>query len=316
MKTLLYIIAAVLMVSCDKQTGEMRQGTVKVNVCFEVEGSKSADPASEEAVSNVNLLVYGTGGVLEDHIYIDRRNYTGTVSLNLLEGAKYDIAACLNFGYKIKAPGMRSGLEELEYYIVYPDDYKEGLPMAALEEGFRAASDQKQLSLKAVRLMSKVALSIDRSALSPGVSFTIEEVRLKNCPRKVSPFAQGAAAGAGDVLTEAFLKKNAAVTALNTVNSQGMSGEVNLYMMENLGGRREDATPSQSPYIELHINYNSPTLFAYAGDGLIYRFYIGGGTDNLNVRRNNSYRFTVCPRGSGLETDNSWSVDKSNLGSY
>lgn len=304
------------MLSCNKAAPERHRETVKVSISFDTAWSKSADPADDKAVSNINILVYGAGGVLEDHIYIDRRNYTGTVSLDLLEGAKYDIAACLNFGYKINAPGKRSSLEELEYYLVYPDDYKEGLPMVALEDGFRASSAQKQLSLKAVRLMSKVALSIDRSALGSGVSFTIEEALLRNCPRKIKPFGQGDAAGPGDVLTEPFLKKNAGVTALNTIDAQGMSGEVNLYMLENLGGARENSSPGQSPYIELHINYNSPSLFSYAGDGLIYRFYIGEAPDNLNVRRNNGYRFIVCPRGNGLETDNSWSVDISNLGRY
>ena len=68
-------------------------------------------------------------------------------------------------------------------------------------------------------------------------------------------------------------------------------------------------------YIEIRADYVSDTYYTLPGDELIYRFYLGDGPVNFDVRRNTHYHITVTPENSGLN-ENSWRVDQSGLSSY
>ena len=112
---------------------------------------------------------------------------------------------------------------------------------------------------------------------------------------------------------------------MNLDYGNGASGEVSLYMLENMQGEfpgnpgsdSEKVLPDNHPgakvcsYVELGVEYES-TWRNTSGGLLKYRFYLGESFRDADIRRNCHYHITVTPRGSGI-SENSWRVDKSAL---
>jgi hypothetical protein len=104
-----------------------------------------------------------------------------------------------------------------------------------------------------------------------------------------------------------------------------ISGEVSLYMLENMQGElvptigsdSEKVFPPDDPrngicsFIELEMEYMSESKYS-STKNLIYRFYLGDSRNNLDVERNCHYKITVRPEDDGLG-DDGWRVDKSGL---
>ena len=316
MKKIFSLIIAAALVSCEESLQPGNGTTCTVLLSFEAPESKSADPPDESKISDVNLFVFNSqSGSLEEHLYIDTRNFTGEpLEIALLNGVRYDIAACFNFGYRLPRCGGRKDLASMRYYMVYPDEYRIGMPMSALEEGF-LAGENASLILKAVRLMAKISIRMDRRDLDEGVVMNVAEVVVGGCPKSVTPFSDSKPLDRTDVFAQGFTKNGLAVDNLNKAGPEnGRSQEVDLYMLESLNGdlpsEMSDPTKAYAPYpyIEMRIDYYSPPTEG-TGLWLMYRFCIGEEEGNADIKRNTRYRYTVCPHGTGLDLNPSWRVE-------
>ena len=280
---------------------------------------KSIDP-EEDMISDMNLLVFDEYGRLEENIWVvaDGKRQC---DLTLTTGKPYRFVACINFGYKVEVADSHE-LDNLRYHIAYPDEYKDGIPMYA-DTGYIIVRNGQEVFMKLIRLMSKISIRINRNYLSEGVEMSITGIRIGNCPRYITVFSESHVKGSDDCFPLGFSKTGEQCSALNRIESYGLSYPISLYMLENIQGKFSD-TPLQEDsdkvfdpydprkeicsYIELDIDYISPDKASTNGQ-LKYRFYLGENRNDLSVERNCHYRITVCPEDDGL-SDDGWRVDK------
>lgn len=263
---------------------------------------------NESLISDVSLMFFDDCGGLVGSMFIKDSD---RCTVRLLRNKEYDIYACANFGYDVKVDDV-SLLEQVTYHMSYPDEYREGLPMSGELTGVIAGHDS-MLVIPMQRLMAKIELKIDRSLLSEEVKMNVTGVVLKNCPKRVKVFSESHTESPHDCFTSGFKLNEYETSPLNTTVDKGLSREVYLYMLENMKGEMpsEITEDMACSYLEIHIEYISPDKISNKGP-LIYRLYLGGSPDDINIQRNCLYRITVRPRDDGLNKDG-WSVDVSGL---
>lgn len=288
--------------------------------------TRSEDP-DENIITDINIFIFNAGGILEENIYADISDFSRTEEgyaheTCLLRDTGYSIYVCANTGYKIDA-GNLDELKSFRYYLVYPDDYRTGIPMSGWAENI-TVPDDGIIRIPLERLMSKISLSIDRSELSDNVEFHVRKVEIGGCPKSVTPFRESRAETEDDVFLQGFSKEDDAVAPLNDDVGYGKSGQISVYMLENMHGDLladdigddekvfEDGNPHTEvcSYIEIEADYLSDEAYTLPGESLIYRFYLGESNGNFDVRRNRHYNFCVTPHDDGLG-DDSWRIDKS-----
>lgn len=318
---LLIILLVLSLLGCSEGTGGIFERRT-VQVIFETGKltAKSSDP-DEDKISDINLLVFDTYGRVEEHVFI-KESTENRYELELMMDKDYRFVACVNFGYRIRVEKMED-LENLEFHLAYPDEYRDGIPMYA-DSGFIPSDKIGSVSLKLIRLMSKISIKIDRRRLSDGVEINIAGVRIGNCPKSTVIFSPNKVESADECFTSGFSKTGEECSALNINESKGISHSINLFMLENLQGRfapeplendsekvlaDNDPRKETCSFIEIDIDYISPEKISSNGF-LKYRFYLGGGRDDMNIERNCHYTITICPEDDGLK-GNGWRVDKS-----
>lgn len=281
--------------------------------------TRAMDP-DEEKISDVSILIFDEKGNAEECLWLKNGN-EGTV-VNLVKGKTYDIRACANFGYQVYADHIDE-LEDIIYYMAYPDEYKEGIPMYAAIDKLKLTEDA-EVRLEFIRLMAKISVRMDRRKLSDSVEVLVRGVHIGNCPKSVKVFGRNSVTSPDRVFSSGFYRNEFETEQLNTTQNDGRSGEVTLYMLENMQGEMEPHIDSHSQkvfdaddprreicsYIEMELDYVSDV--SYSIEPLIYRFYLGDDLNNLDVERNCHYRITVCPEDDGLSGDG-WRVDKSGI---
>lgn len=302
MKRLIPTIAVAAMTACSAP------GTAGVvEVALVLSGvTKAAEPPPEDRITDVNLFVYNSRGVLEEHRYL--RKTPPPYPLKLLSGATYSVYACVNLGYDIGALSLRE-LLGTRYSLAYPDEYSEGFPMTGAITDVTPTPGTRILSLPLERMMSQLTLSIDRTALDADVGFAVEEIRIGGCPRSALLFGQSGARSQDDLFALGYCLEGDEAAPLNRQAAEGKSGKVSLYQLENCQG---EALEGLLSFIEIKAHYHSSEYRTKPGEYLIYRFYPGAPADNYSLRRNCRYDITVKPEGSGL-TGDSWRVDISGL---
>ena len=281
----------------------------------------------ELRISDYNLLIFNAFGILEEQVFVPYRELElqeGSVCFEttLLQDVPYTILAAANLGYALPALSLEEALA-YRYHLAYPDEYSQGLPMAACLQGPVGKSGVLDLPLE--RLMARIDINVDRRALDAGVRLVFTEARLGNCPSSVRLFGESRAETADQVFLNGFTKTGSQVQALNTDVELGLSGTVSLYLLENcqgtlLEGVSEDRDklladglyPTVCSYVELKAEYYSESWHTHPGGRLVYRFYLGESLDNFDVRRNVCYPVTVRPEGDGLRED-SWRVDREEM---
>lgn len=274
---------------------------------------KAEDP-DETLVTDVNLFVFNNRGVLEERAFLkggDLLPVEGGVGITrkLLKDTPYDIYVCANLGYPLEL-STKEELARYRFYLTYPDEYSRGIPMSGYVEG--ALSEEGwPITIPLERMMAKISLRIDRTALAPDVRILVRRVTVGGCPRSALLFSESRAETAEEVFATGFTKVYPECDALNKEVTLGMSRECGVYMLENLQGDR--LREPVCSYIEIEAEYFSDIYYSGSGQYLIYRFYIGGRKGNYDIRRNCHYHITVRPEGDGLHGD-SWSVDMENLG--
>ena len=288
--------------------------------------TRSALP-DDRLVSDINLLVYNSEGLLEDRRYYSGRQLSvtdGTVRIgtSLLTGAAYDIFIAANVGYALPVLS-REAVETYRYHLAYPDEYSRGLPMSARLDGF-VSEGAAEIRIPLVRTMARIDLTLDRTKLDSDVTFQVTSVVIGNGPSSVMLFGESKAESAMQVFANGFSLDGRQVQALNMDQSPGVSGTVSLYLPENLQGDllttddesgkvfTEGPYSQVCSYLEIRGSYHSNTWYTRAGEPLVYRFYLGDGPGNFDVSRNTACRVTVHLEGNGL-SEEGWRVDKSRL---
>ena len=339
MKTTDAILAAFMaaaLVSCEKDRpdGEMlccRTGTEIILETGDMVHTRSEDP-QENLVTDINLFIFNDRGQLERRLYkttsqMQESTEGYSVRTELLGEGIDTVYALANAGYAMY-PDTEQEVLDIKYYFTYPDEFRTGIPMSGQIHGCTVHKGQP-LRLQLERTMSRISVSIDRSRLDKDVSFYINSISIGGCPKVVTPFKESSISSEYDTFLKGFSKKDGQVDNLNSDFGWGKSGEVSVYMFENMqGDLLEDAEtdsdkildPSDPKavvcsYIEIRADYVSDTYYTLPGDELVYRFYLGDNPGNFDVRRNTHYHITITPENSGLN-ENSWRVDQSGLSSY
>lgn len=314
------IIALLSVHGCTKQETTMdKEVTIKLS-CEGLE-SKAYDP-DEYLVTDMSLLIFDESGSAEEYLW--STDGSKDFKVRLAVGKQYTVCACANFGYRVHADDL-TGLEDLRYHMAYPDEYRNGMPMFAMEE-VSLTEDDSEITVNLTRLMAKISLQIDRSMLSEDVSMYVRSVKIGNCPRNTTVFTENKVRNEDDCFPVGFTRRGMETDRLNAVSHEGLSEEISLYMLENMQGSidisndsekvfdEDDSRHRTCSYIELEIEYMSDEFYS-TGKGLIYRFYLGEDRNSLNIERNCHYHITVTPEDDGL-SDDGWRVDKSYLNDY
>lgn len=281
--------------------------------------SKAMDP-DEERISDVSIMIFDERGDAEECLWL--QNGQTTTEVSLVVGKRYSFRACANFGYRTYADHIDE-LDETIYYMAYPDEYSQGMPMYAEIDNIRIGEDAS-VELKLQRLMAKISLRMDRRRLSEGVEMNVLGVRIGNCPKSVKVFGKNTVSSHDQCFGIGFSRDDVQTAVLNTIRQDDISGTVTLYMLENMQGDIEGPIDSDAEkvfgeqdhrrdicsYIEMDIEYLSHEK--YSERPLVYRFYLGDSRTNLDVERNCHYMITVCPEDDGLKGDG-WRVDKSGI---
>lgn len=281
--------------------------------------SKAMDP-DEERISDVSIMIFDERGDAEECLWL--QNGQTTTEVSLVVGKRYSFRACANFGYRTYADHIDE-LDETIYYMAYPDEYSQGMPMYAEIDNIRIGEDAS-VELRLQRLMAKISLRMDRRRLSEGVEMNVLGVRIGNCPKSVKVFGKNTVSSHDQCFGMGFSRDDVQTAILNTIRQDDISGTVTLYMLENMQGDIEGSIDSDAEkvfgeqdhrrdicsYIEMDIEYLSHEK--YSERPLVYRFYLGDSRTNLDVERNCHYMITVCPEDDGLKGDG-WRVDKSGI---
>lgn len=316
---------------CTSENQNLNQDEIKIGLSISgTDNTKSKDPGPD-TVEDFNLFVVNSDGIIEEHRYIHGSNIITKngkyfCSVRLLRNLKYSIYTFANIGYPIIGLKTLEELKEYRYYLTYPDEYSHGIPMCGKIEN-KLIKDFNKIEIELERVMAKISIRIDRSGLEKGTVFNVRSVQIGNCPMSVNMLNNSHARNNLDVFNMGFIKSYGDTDELNIDKSPGLSGEVSVYMLENMNGfllpeakkdtdKILDSKPIMAEicsYIELKVEYKSKSFASMPEEYLIYRFYLGAGKNNFDIARNCHYHFTVRPEGSGLNED-SWRVDKSGLG--
>lgn len=314
MKSLIFDLAGLLALLLAVVLSSCRKENTCVSACIEfcVSGTKALVP-DERKISDINLYVTGEGGIEEFHTFF-KAGEGSRLPLKLLGGRNYSFYAYANAGYDCGHLDGRP-IESLAHFLSYPDSYEHGMPMCALIKD-RYVQQDDNIRMSFVQMMSKISISIDRSALDKDVSFMVTSIRIGNCPKSASVWAESAAKSKDDFFSGGFVKSGGEVSGLNYEGTDGRSDEVSVFMLENCHGAMGSATLNTDlcSYIEMEVDYDSLDKYS-TGRGLIYRFYIKEH-DAYRVERGCHYHVTVKPRGRGTLCEDDWRLDKSNLRDY
>lgn len=301
---------------CSTESG---YATIKINF-HEADVSVRSTGPDEDKITDISLMIFDESGNAEDCIWMSDGQKSCTT--DLVVNKKYTFCACANFGHQVYADHIDE-LQEITYHMAYPDEYREGIPMAATKELSITADCVIEIELQ--RLMARIGIRMNRARLDDDVEMNVRSVRIGNCPRYIKPFTNSRIENEDDAFPTGFLLNDTQTADLNYNIAKGLSKEVSLYMFENMQGRadfhmnndsekvfdKDDPRSRICSFIEMEIEYLSDEK-ASGEKGLIYRFYLGEDRNSFDVSRNTYYHITVTPENDGLSED-SWRVDKSGL---
>lgn len=317
-------------VSCNApiEIAQGEQMDVSISICTEDISTRASDP-DEQLMTDLTVMIFGTDGCLEDSRWFSKedldKNKLPVFDVTLIKGKKYNIYACANIGRTFSVRSMEE-LFKLKCNLVYPDDYREGIPMAGKVEDAVIDDGTSEIRIPLERMMAKISLCVDRRRLSEDVTMNVSSVRIGNCPKEATLFSSSSVKEHSGCFPVGFIRSESECSMLNTNISNGISGSVSLYMLENMQGEfcvpgieeesdkvfdRLDPRQETCSYIEVWLDYESSSHHSI-DKPLIYRFYLGKDTNSLDVERNCHYHITIIPEDNGLKED-SWRVDKTGI---
>ena len=317
---LLTAVILTLTAGCSREVNRADEAVLTIRINSAVMYSR-ADLPEEDVVSNVRIFIYNDYGVLE--AMSDGQEYE--LKSRLLTERSYSVLALVNMDQEVQSDSFEE-MTHSRYIMESPYDYECGMAMSGVLKDVYL-DDDMTLDINVERLMAKISIRVDRSRLEQGTEFSVRKVRIGNCPDNAAIFQESRIIDSDECFDVGFEREDTEI--LNISDSHGMSGELSLYMLENLQGQFSDNGPASETekvfdedderrhlcsYIELEMDYHSDSLFC-TEEPLIYRFYIGEGLNSLDVERNCHYHVTICPDGDGL-CDDIWRIEKGGLHSY
>ena len=302
---------------------------IAIQVTCESFITRAADP-QENLLSDLSVLIFDEYGNLESSGYYTRSELTGqtgvTFKTSLLCRKEYSIYACGNIGKPVTAENIET-LKDIRCHLAYPDEYREGIPMAGIAENIHIDRENRVINIPLKRLMSKVSLKIDRGGLSDDVRMDVRSVKIGNCPKSATIFRKNSVQSPDECFASGFTRSENECFILNRNVGNGVSGTLSLYLLENMQGdfspgheikddsnkifSENDIRRDICSYVEISLDYRSSSFYSESKP-LIYRFYLGDSMNNLDVERNCHYHITIIPEDDGL-SDDGWRVDKSGL---
>ena len=325
MKRFSVLILSAVLAACSREAESPFTQLTLIPVCDKVL-TRATDP-DEQRITDYNLFIFNAFGVLEEKLYVPARQKSDTpapYTTTLLKEVPYTILLAANLGYELVFHTLEEALD-YRYYLAYPDEYSQGIPMAACLEQVTVGADNATLELPLQRLMARLDLQLDRSALNQDVRLRVTEVKVGNCPSSVRLFAESQVENSSQTFTTGFTKSGRETDPLNQDLTVGLSRPLSLYLLENCQGDlleeieserekifREGRYSDVCSYVELKVEYRSDTRHTPPGAPLVYRFYPGESLCNFDIRRNTRYQLVLRPEGDGLQ-ESSWRVDQSTL---
>lgn len=313
------IIAGIITNGCE---GIYDKRETSVRIIIEETGylTKAIDP-DENRISDISILVFDENGDAEQCVWITEDG--SQAEIRLVRGKRYSFHACVNFGYQVYADRIEE-LDEIIFHMAYPDEYRNGIPMAG-ERDLILTDEDIPVRIPVRRLMARISLQMDRSALSEDVSMYVRSVEIGNCPKTTSVFKENRIKDKDKHFRVGFRRDGYETDMLNEIGEDGRSGIVSLYMLENMQGTmipgiscdeektfdEDDPRRDLCSYVEMELEYMSSTHYSKE-KSLIYRFYLGDGLNNLDIERNCHYHITIRPEDDGLK-GSGWRVDKSGI---
>ena len=306
-----------LIAACSCSSPEMMHETADVEIIVSCPSisSRAADP-DENLLSELTILIFDDKGQLESKRQFNRNELSGSGRIgyeaSLILNKEYSFYACANIGQEIHVTTIEQ-LRQLRCHLVYPDDYREGIPMSGWIEERKIVKGDDTIELNLKRMMAKISLRIDRGGLAEDVSMKVISAKIGNCPKSALLFAQNRVESRDDCFASGFTRNENECNILNRTIKDGMSGSISFYMLENIQEHfDQDEGPQEiCSYIELQIDYDSPDRYT-SSTALIYRFNIGEDKYSAEVERNCHYHITVIPEDDGLSLDG-WRVDKTGI---
>ena len=289
--------------------------------------TKAYEP-NENKLNDVHIFIFNQEGELEAKKSLTLREldlveneFKCTIMLPI--GKIVDVYACANYGYTPKVTSI-DDIKNLKCHIIYPDDYRDGIPMSCILYKVKAFKD-RDIVLNFDRIMSKISIKIDRSHLSDDVQININRVKIGNCPRNAYVFNENRISSEDDLFANGFFRNKEECALLNINDRNGISGEISLYMLENMQGIIEnsdgtaagkifpktDERSRYASYIEIGLDYQSSKYFTQEKE-LKYRFWLGKDNRDINIERNCHYHIKIKPEKDGLSAEG-WRIDKTGL---
>lgn len=234
-----------------------RGQTQEVTISLDVDASTKADFPDEAKLSDWNLLIFNAFGDLEEHAY---GKGSPTYKTRLLRDVPYTLVAAANLGYRLPIHSLADA-RAYRYYLSRPDDYREGIPMAAVLEDVLVT---EQMPLRLERLMARLDLRLDRRELDADILLKVTEVSVGNCPSSVTLFPGSCVETASQAFARGFTLEGQELEALNRDLNDGLSGTVSLYLLENCS----EIHPS---HILISAEYHSPDYHTDPGAPFVCR---------------------------------------------
>lgn len=147
--TLLCCILAAITCSCCGALDEGGCGARQSIVldCGRIE-TKAAN-ADEDAVWDINLYIFGEGGLLEDHKYIRYPSpMYGKIHLaaDLIMHREYTVAAFANAGYDMGTMNL-DDFKGSSYHLPRPDSFTHGMPMLGKVMKYKPSQESESLNI-------------------------------------------------------------------------------------------------------------------------------------------------------------------------
>ena len=132
-----FLIAAHIAAGCSHALMMQEEVLCRISVDECGFAVKAADP-DEELISDVSIMIFDERGDAEECLWL--RNGETVAEVPLVLGKTYSFRACANLGYRTFADHI-SELDEMTFYMAYPDEYSKGVPMYASVDGIRIGEE-------------------------------------------------------------------------------------------------------------------------------------------------------------------------------
>ena len=259
----LFLFVSALLLACTRGVAEsdMYIETALILSTADDLSTRATSP-DETLITDYNIFIFNAFGDLEESAYLKGKHLA--YHTRLLRNVPYTVLAAANMGFQLPIHCL-SDAREYRYRMAYPDEYRGGIPMAAVLE---KVNMQEQMPLRLGRLMARIDIQMDRRELEAGTLVKVTDVLIGNGPVSVTLFPGSCLETASQAFQQGFSLHNDALEALNRDDSDGLSGTVSLYLLEN-------GSETHQSYVEIRAEYHSDTFHTDPLGPLIYRIPLG-----------------------------------------